>query len=112
LSGQRDPLEVIIARATAPDSPYWSFRNLEGAEFEMEQLVETRLNMSPAMLTAFLPAPGWTIHEVDPDGIVYLRRRQPLTDDAVRAMITEMITMARAYDGQFWSWLHGDALDP
>lgn len=109
---KRDQLEVVIARATAPDSPYWSCRDLEGEDPEVAQLVETRLNMSPETLVTFSPPPGWTIHETDPDGIVYLRRRQPLTDDAVRSMIAEMITAARACDGQFWSWLHGDALDP
>jgi hypothetical protein len=107
-----DPLEVVIARATAADSAYWSFRDLEGADPAIEQLVEVRLNMSPHRLAGFSPGRGWTIHETDPDGIVYMRRRQALTDDAVRAMITEMITLAHACDGQFWSWMHGSKLNP
>jgi hypothetical protein len=108
---QRDLLEVVIARSTAADSLYWSFRDLEGADPEIEQLVEARLNMSPEKLATFSPPPSWTVQETDPDGIVYMRRWQALTDDAVKGMITEMISMAYACDGQFWSWLHGSALD-
>ncbi len=112
MTKQRDPLEVVIARSTAEDSLYWHGRDLDGADPEIEQLIETRLNMSPERLATFSPPPGWTIHETDPDGIVYMRRRQALTDDAVKGMITQMITVAYACDGQFWSWLHGSALDP
>jgi hypothetical protein len=111
LTEAADPLEVVIGRATAADSPYWSFRDLEGADPALEQLVEVRLNVPPQRLASFSPGPGWTIHETDPDGIVHMRRRQALTDDAVRAMIVEMIALAGAYDGRFWSWLHGSALD-
>jgi hypothetical protein len=51
------------------------------------------------------------VHQVDTDGAIYLRRRQQLTADAVRGLITEMITLAHKFEGQFWSWIHGDQLE-
>ncbi len=107
----RDSLDVVLARATSPESPYWSFRDLEGADPSTEQWVETRLNLSPVAAQSFPGAAGWSVHQVDADGAVYLRRRQQLTDDAVHGLITEMVTLAHTRDGQFWSWIHGDQLE-
>jgi len=107
----RDPLDVVIARAIREDSVYWYSRDLQGTDPNNDQLVEARLNIRPEKLATFSSPPTWRIHRIDPDGIVYLRRSQPLTDAAITAMITEMISLAYASDGQFWSWIHGDLTD-
>ncbi|OYX51800.1 MAG: hypothetical protein B7Y90_00295 [Alphaproteobacteria bacterium 32-64-14] len=107
----RDPLDVVLARAINPESLYWYSLDLQGADPSVEQWVEARLNLSSAAAQAFPGATGWAVHQVDTDGAIYLRRRQQLTDDAVRGLISEMITLAHRYDGQFWSWIHGDQLE-
>lgn len=106
----RESLDILLARATDPASPYWSFWQLEGVDPSVEQLVEARLNLQPCAAQTFSGAVGWTVHQVDADGTVFLRRRQQLDYNAVQGLIAEMITFAHNYEGQFWSWMHGDGL--
>lgn len=76
----------------------------------VEQLVEVRIDLDPAVADTF-GAPGWSVYRIDPQGMIYLRRRQPLTDEALRPMFAEVLTLAHVHNGQFWSWMHGSALD-
>lgn len=106
----REPIEQVIARATAPDSLYWLMRDLEDVDPAVPQLIEVRIDMDLPVAETFSP-PGWTVDRIDARGIVYIRRVQALTDEAVIAMLGEALRLARACNGTFFSWVHGDLLD-
>ena len=58
-------------------------------------------------LDALQPPAGWTIARRDADlRAVFLRRKQRLTRQAVRDLITEAIVFAHQTGGRFQSWLH------
>lgn len=42
--------------------------------------------------------------------MIYIRRFQPLTDEALKAMFVEVLALADAHHGRFHSWLHGSDL--
>lgn len=106
----REPIEQVIARATAPDSLYWLMRDLGDVDPAVPQMIEVRIDMDLHVAETFRP-PGWTVDRIDPSGIVYIRRVQALTDEAVISMFAEVLHLARACNGTFFSWVHGDLLD-
>ncbi|HTU00096.1 MAG TPA: hypothetical protein VMF58_18745 [Rhizomicrobium sp.] len=109
---ERDPqtagvkLQAAITRMCSPDSFYWSCRDAEGLNLDESHEVETRLDIDPQRISTFAAPAGWKIVHTKPNGMVFMRRKQPLTDEAVRGMFVEMLTIAVAHDGQFYSWMH------
>jgi hypothetical protein len=103
-------LQEAIDRVCAADSFYWSSREAKGRAREREDEVEIRLNLPAAALTD-ARFDGWTVAARDTGlGAVFLRRRQALTDSAVRRLFTDALTLAVQHGGRFHSWVHGDSL--
>ena len=87
-------------------SLYWAFYDPEET-IGGDELVEVRLD-GPAEVAQSLHTPeGWDVHRVERGETVYLRRYQPLTDEAVEAMLIQMLEFAGANGMQLHSWLHG-----
>lgn len=106
-----ETLQQAIERVCSKDSFYWSCRETKGRERKIEQTVEIRLNVDEGQLDE-MPPEGWSLYKVDGDlGAAFLRRSQPLTDDDVRRLFVDALTLADRYDGQFQSWAHGEALE-
>lgn len=106
-----DRLKAAVARVCSPDSIYWLSRQGDEADFQDEQEVEVRVDVNPQSVATFVAPVGWRVAHTKPeDGMVYMRRTQPLTDEALRAMFAEVLTLADAHNGRFHSWLHGSDL--
>jgi hypothetical protein len=106
-----DLLKAAVVRVCAPDSYYWLFRNTEGLQLDAEHEIEVRLDIDPQCVSAFVAPIGWSVvHTRIERGFVFLRRKQPLTDEAVKAMFAEVLAMAVAHHGRFHSWVHGSSL--
>ena len=105
------PLAAAVKRVCSPDSVYWAFRQGDEATFQDEQEVEVRLDIDPQNIATFVAPAGWRVAHVKPiDGMLFLRRVQSLTDEALKAMFAEVLTLAIANNGRFHSWLHGSEL--
>ncbi|MFT3728891.1 MAG: hypothetical protein QM759_13795 [Terricaulis sp.] len=103
--------QLQAARACSPDSLYWAFRHEDGLNLQDEHEIEVRLDIDPQSLPDFLVPPGWSIAHTKPeDGIVFLRRMQPLSDEALKAMFAEILALAVRHQGRFQSWAHGSDL--
>lgn len=108
---ESDRLKAAVARACSPNSVYWLFRQGNEADFAKEQEVEVRVDVDPQRVATFDEPVGWRVAHTKPDdGIIYMRRILPLTDDALEAMFAEMLALAEAHNGRFHSWLHGSDL--
>lgn len=106
-----DRPEAAVARVCSPDSIYWLFRQGVEADFPDEQEVEVRVDLDPESIATFVAPFRWRVaHTKRSDGIVYMRRTQPLTDEALKAMFVEVLNLAEALNGRFHSWLHGSDL--
>ncbi|MDP1632587.1 MAG: hypothetical protein Q8L66_14320 [Caulobacter sp.] len=105
-----DYLQHAIDRARSKDSIYWAFRSAVPSDWNAEHEVEIRLNLSSA--PGSLDWEGWSLAKIDHElGAVFLRRRQPLTDDDLRRLFEDALTLSVRKDGQFHSWVHGARLD-
>lgn len=103
-------LQAAIQRSCAEGSIYWSFRDADGVDVHLEHPVEVRLDLPADQLDR--PAPvGWSVARVDQEmNSVFLRRTQPLTDEALRSLFADAVTIAAARQGRFHSWAHGEDL--
>jgi hypothetical protein len=111
LPSPADRLEAAVKRVCSPDSIYWLSRRGDEVNLQDEHEVEVRLDVDPQSIAAFAAPVGWRIAHTKPDdGMVFLRRAQPLTDEALKAMFVEVLTLADANNGRFHSWLHGSDL--
>ena len=106
-----DRLKAAVARVCSPDSIYWLSRQGDEANFQDEQEVEVRVDIDPQHVATFVAPSGWRVaHTKRDDGMIYIRRFQPLTDEALKAMFVEVLALADAHNGRFHSWLHGSDL--
>jgi hypothetical protein len=103
-----DRLAAAIDAVNDGTSLYWAF--WESADPAGDQQVEIRLDLSDGATAKFEPPPGWRIHEVRSDGSVFLRRRQPMSREAVAGMLVEALRLAAANGARFHSWAHGENL--
>ncbi|HEX3943291.1 MAG TPA: hypothetical protein VHW69_04320 [Rhizomicrobium sp.] len=110
-SSASDRLKAAIARVCSPDSHYWAFRRDEEIDFAKNYEIEVRLDIDPQTASAFVAPPNWRVAHTKPDvGMVFLRRHQPLTDDALKAMFAEVLSLAIDRNGRFHSWMHAPDL--
>ncbi len=104
-------LEAAVARVCSPESWYWLSRQADGLNLHEDHEVEVRLDIDPQSIPAFVAPSGWQVAHTKPDdGMVFLRRFQPLTDDALKAMFAEVLALAVAHNGRFHSWMHAPEL--
>jgi hypothetical protein len=99
-------LKTAIERACRPTSRYWSHlgrpRDAEG-DHEIEIRIDVPLDVPPGADQIV----GWRLAQARPErGMLFLRRTQPLTQAAVRALIADAVTLAFRYGGRFHSWTH------
>jgi hypothetical protein len=99
-------LAAAIDRACRPASRYWlHLHKLPDPEANHE--IEIRIDVPLHIVSNLTEIPPWRVVRTRPDtGLVFLRRFQPLTHEAVKAMIADAITLAYRYGGQFHSWTH------
>jgi hypothetical protein len=106
-----DRLKAAVARVCSPDSHYWASRRDDEIEFAKNYEIEVRLDVDPLTASTFVAPSGWRVaHIKSDDGMVFLRRNQPLTDDALKAMFTQVLALAIEYNGRFHSWMHAPEL--
>jgi hypothetical protein len=104
-------LKAAVARVCSPDSYYWLSRQADGLNLHEDHEVEVRLDIDPQRVPTFVAPPGWQMAHTKPaDGMVFLRRIQPLTDEALKAMFEEVLALAVAHNGRFHSWMHAPEL--
>lgn len=104
-------LKAAITRVCAPDSIYWLTRHGDEADFRDAQEIEVRVDIDPQCVATFVAPIGWrVVHTERDNGMVYMRRSQSLTDETLKAMFVEVLTLAEAHNGRFHSWLHGSDL--
>jgi hypothetical protein len=100
-------LKAAVARVCSPDSYYWLSRQADGLNLDEDHEVEVRVDIDPQGVPSFVAPSGWQIaHTKQDDGMVFLRRFQPLTDEALKAMFAEVLVLAIAHNGRFHSWMH------
>ena len=106
-----DRLKAAVARVCSPDSHYWACRRDDEIDFAKNYEVEVRLNVDPKAASTFVAPLGWRVaHSKPDDGMVFLRRNQSLTDDALKAMFREVLALAIECNGRFHSWMHAPDL--
>jgi hypothetical protein len=106
-------VDAAIARASAPGSRYWLHLHRKGLDLTKEHEVEVRIDAPAEVLDMIAEVPGWSVAKVKAQqGMLFLRRRQALTDDAVQSMFAELITLAHQHSGRFHSWMHEPDLVP
>src|SRR5271170_3970752 len=99
-------LAAAIQRALRPDSYYWLFLH-EPDHPELDHEIETRIDIPPDVSFGLEEFPGWHLAASKPERVMmFLRRFQPLTREAVGALIVEATTMAYRFRGKFHSWTH------
>jgi hypothetical protein len=109
--GASDRLKAAVARACSPDSYYWASRQDDGIDFAKSYEIEVRLDVDPRTASTFAAPSRWRLAHTKPDdGMVFLRRNQPLTDDALKAMFAEVLALAIERNGRFHSWIHAPDL--
>jgi hypothetical protein len=101
-----DRLEQAVESVRDRTSFYWAYFHPEET-VGGEELVEVRLNGASETVGALQPPEGWSVHRVQWDEAVYLRRHQRLTDETVEAMLLQMLAFAAKTGMQLHSWLHG-----
>jgi hypothetical protein len=99
-------LAAAIERACRGSSRYWlHLHRPRNASSDYE--IEIRIDVPLGVAASITDVPHWRVAKVKPEvGMVFLRRFQPLTRDAVRGMIAEAVTLAFQYGGRFHSWTH------
>jgi hypothetical protein len=99
-------LTEAIERACRAGSRFWLHLG-RPRNVKLVQEVEIRIDVPVDIARTVTEIGGWRIAEVRPEvGMLFLRRLQPLTRDAVRTLIVDAITLAYEYGGQFHSWTH------
>jgi hypothetical protein len=107
-AGAEAPTELTAAieRACRPRSRFWVHLG-RPRNARLVQEVEIRIDVPVDVARAITDIVGWRIAETRPEvGMLFLRRLQPLTRDAVKTLIVDAITLAYEYGGQFHSWTH------
>jgi hypothetical protein len=108
----RAPLEASLRRADVRGSYYWAFLGRRGKARRRDHTVEVRLDLPSKELTDFAIPVGWKLARLDcSNGMVFLRRVQPLRDEDLRALFAEALTFAFERDGRFHSWMHDPLAD-
>jgi hypothetical protein len=106
LSERQRDLAVRIQRACSPSSHYWLHLHTPD-DAELDHEVEIRIDIPVDVVFSSADAPQWRLAASKPKlGMVFLRRFQPLTRDAIGGMIAEAVTLAFKYGGRFHSWTH------
>lgn len=111
LSNHPAELRRDILRLWKPRSMYWVFRDSAGLDRREAHEVEIRLNLSPEKCVRISNLPGWRVAKGREDGALFLRRKQPLTNSALRGLFRAALVLAYAHGGQFHSWMHEPHLD-
>jgi hypothetical protein len=97
-----------IERVCRDDSYYWLFRHTRGLKRGDAHEVEVRVDLPADTIANIREVPGWSVARTKPEeGMLFLRRTQPLTNSAMRSMFAEVITFAHGHSGKFHSWMHG-----
>ncbi len=100
-------LSEVINRVYRKDSYYWAFRHTKGLDRSRDHEVEVRIDLPVDAIAAVKAVAGWKIvHVNEADGMLFMRRFQPLSDNKVRAMFIEVVTFAFNRSGRFHSWMH------
>lgn len=108
---QDDPLKspalvAAIERACRSSSRYWLHLHRPGNAW-LDHEVEIRIDVPPGVAASIAAVPDWRVAKVKADdGMLFLRRAQPLTRDAVRVLIADAVTLAHKFGGKFHSWTH------
>ncbi|MGV3457155.1 hypothetical protein [Sphingomonas sp.] len=89
-------------------SLYWAFYDLD--HVTGEELVEVRFDGMADSDPTFIAPPGWQIDRIERDSVIFVRRYQAVSRDAVAIMLEEMLQHAATHRYRFHSWLHGSAL--
>ncbi|QDX27125.1 hypothetical protein FPZ54_14680 [Sphingomonas suaedae] len=85
-------------------SLYWAFYD------PGQMFVEVRFDAEADSSPTFIAPPGWQIDRIEQNGVMYVRRYQPIGRAAIELMLEEMLQHAGTYRYRFHSWLHGDGL--
>jgi hypothetical protein len=102
-------LTQSIERACDPSSPYWAMYG-HPKNRKVDREIEIRIDVAEDLVPTFAPPNGWVVAKIKPDGgMIFLRRYQPITRPAVRALIVEAITLAHQHGGRFHSWMRDPA---
>jgi len=109
-SSASDRLKAAVARVCSPDSHYWASRD-NGIDVVKACEIEVRLDIDPRTASSFVAPSGWRLaHSKPEDGMVFLRRTQQLTDDALKTMFAEVLGIAIERNARFHSWMHAPNL--
>ena len=82
------------------------FRHSHGLDRRQFHTVEVRLNI-PAPIVDIDEIKGWRVAKIKADdGMLFIRRDQPLTNYALRRMFRDALIVAHAHGGGFHSWMH------
>lgn len=66
-----------------------------------------RINLPKEAFPSITQIEGWEIANSKPeDGMLFLRRKQPLTNYALRRLFRDAIVFAYCHEGGFHSWMH------
>lgn len=99
-------LQEAIANVRDGSSLYWIFYDPEDRQNDPE-LVEARLNATPAIVASFVAPDGWELERVECGDTLFIRRQQSLERGAVEAMLIELLELANSQGLRLHSWLHG-----
>lgn len=104
---QEDLPAWVSERGTNRNTYFWWARRPEGITLADRHEIEVRIDLESERIAAFVPPSGWRVaHKKIDEGMVFMRRFQPLTDEAVEAMLIEVSTLAFRLKGRFHSWMH------
>lgn len=106
LSNYPPDLRRRILRLWNQGSTVWRFRHSAGLDRRKAHEVEIRLDLPPETLAQNLDFAGWRIAQMSDDGMLFLRREQPLTNVALRRLFREALVLAHTNGGRFHSWMH------
>ena len=98
-------LAAAIERACSRRSRYWLHLH-RPRNPTSDHEIEIRIDVGPGVVADITDVPGWRIAMKFPDGRLFLRRSQPLTNRAVGDMIADAVRLAHAYGGRFHAWTH------
>ena len=103
-----------IQRACEPESLYMMFLDAQEEHRDGVREIEIRIDVAPNRSSELIEAAareGWHLPRTLPDGRVFLRRNQSLTEPSLHELFREALSLAYRFGGRFHSWLHAPGLD-
>lgn len=103
-------IDKILEEIRDGTSLYWAFYAPD--DTGDVEAIEVRLNASIRSAKRFIAPNGWTLHRIQWNDTLFIRRQQQMDREAIEEMLCEMLQFAAVHGMTFHSWQAGPGLPP